>query len=332
MSDTERDDDARRRAVEEQAIAWFSHMRAAGDDADHAELEKWLEQSAEHRRAYEWASRHFETAALLKMSRRHGRKDHASRPTWMIGLAIAAAMILAIALGATFRSGSRGEEANAQMRRPPVMRAPPHQIRNLALADGSKLTLDADSRVEIAMTRKERRLRLIGGKARIAVKADSRPFILEAGPGEVSAQVARFDVGLDSQGQIELAVLSGDVELRSLLRPAMAIVAGQRVLAGQSIGYAADSFRPIALASDGIDDRDWPQGWVEYSSVPLRRLVEDSNRYARRPIILDDPSLGDLLVSGRFQLTETDRFAERIAELFDLVASRRSDGIHLRNR
>ena len=46
------------------------------------------------------------------------------------------------------------------------------EIRTYNLSDGSKVTLDADSRVEVTMSEAERRLRLRQGKARFAVAAD----------------------------------------------------------------------------------------------------------------------------------------------------------------
>jgi transmembrane sensor len=46
--------------------------------------------------------------------------------------------------------------------------------------------------------------------------------------------------------------------------------------------------------------------------------------------MLDDPVSGTLLVSGRFQLTRTDRFAARVADLFDLTVVDRADSLHLR--
>jgi transmembrane sensor len=61
-------------------------------------------------------------------------------------------------------------------------------------------------------------------------------------------------------------------------------------------------------------------------------VIADANRYARQPIELDEPPLGNLLVSGRFHITDSDRFAERIASLFGLAAVHRQGAIHLRKR
>ena len=332
MTDPDRVDDACRHAIEEQAVAWFMNIRARRPDADRSDLVAWLEQSAEHRRAYERAQRHYDTTAILKSSRRHGSKRAGSMRPWLIGIGIAAAFVLAIALSATFRPGRDSQEANNQMPGHPLIRAPKHQIRDVTLGDGTQLTLDASSRVEVAVTAKERRLKLLEGTARIAVKREARPFIVEAGVGEASALAATFDIGMADHGQIEVAVLSGEVELRSLLRPAVLRGNTRKVQSGQATAYIASTFAPSAVEREGIDRADWPDGWADYEATPLARLISDANRYARRPIVLDDSDLGKLLVSGHFRITETDRFAERIASLFDLALKRTADNIHLRKR
>ncbi|WP_374551399.1 FecR family protein [Sphingobium yanoikuyae] len=332
MNDPGGDNDARRHAIEEQAIAWFMHIRSRPAGADQSDLEAWLGQSVEHREAYARAQRHFETSEILKSSARYGRQKANDRRLWMIGIGIAAALTLAIALGSTFRPSPRVEMVKTEAPNLPVMRAPRHEIRKVVLGDGSQLTLDASSRVEIAMTAKERRLRLLEGKARVAIAGDARPFFFEAGAGELSASSARFDVDLRGDGEIEVAVLSGDVELRSLMRPAVLRTGPQRIPAGQSFAYLEDSFAPSPLAKESTNYLDWPDGWADYSAVPLEKLILDANHYARKPIVLDDVDSGRRLVSGRFRITETDRFVERIASLFDMALVRKPDSLHLRKR
>lgn len=332
MSDLDGDDGVDRDAIEEQAIAWFMNLRAREPGADTSDLDAWLDQSADHRRAYERARYHFEASEILKSSVRHGKKKPLHSRTFFLGLGIAAALALAIALGATFTSNQHLRTAINEEAAPARMRAPRHQIRAVALADGSDLTLDAASQIEVAMTSRERRIRLLEGKARIAVSADPRPFIVEAGSGELMANAASFDVDMAADGQIEVAVLSGEVELRRLLRPAVLERVAPKMQAGQSYGYLASDFTPIAVGQDDTDRRDWPNGWTEYHSAPLSEVIADANRYARQPIELDEPPLGNLLVSGRFHITDSDRFAERIASLFGLAAVHRQGAIHLRKR
>ena len=324
--------DEQRYAIEEEAVAWLIRLRGDKSDAALVDLEKWLAQSAAHRRAFQWAKHHFDTSKVLKASKRHGKRRIFGTHGWVIGAAMAAAITAVIALGVTFRSGGQKEGGRRQAGSGPVFQTLPGQIDAVALADGSKVTMDARSRLTVSMDSKERRVQFQQGRARIAVNTDARPFVVVAGRGQLVTEAAHFDISRDSDGRIEIAVLSGQVELRSLLRPGVMQTYRHYAQAGQFIGYPAQNFRPVILSSRGINRRDWPQGWTEYSAIPLRILIADANRYARPPIVLDDPMVGALLVSGRFRLTETDRFSARIAELFDLARSRRADAIHLQHR
>src|SRR3546814_9779043 len=63
-----------------------------------------------------------------------------------------------------------------------------------------------------------------------------------------------------------------------------------------------------------------------YRSIRLDRLVAEANRYAVLPIMIDDPATAAFEVSGRFHVSQTERFADRIASLFGLsVVPERSE-------
>lgn len=332
MKDAEAGNEERREAIEDEAVAWLVRLGDQELESDHAALKAWLRESPEHRRAYAWAQRHFDRSIILRTSGRHGRRRVYSPRHRFAGVAIAAAIIAIFAIGVTFRSVPQMQGESQLADNSPVLKTLPGQIDTFDLADGSKVTMDASSRLIVSISGNERRLRFQQGRARIAVRANARPFIVEAGQGELLTRAALFDIGRTVDGRIEIAVLSGKVDLRRLMRPAVMRSYPHHARAGQTIAYPTDSFRPVARPRQGIDRRDWPQGWTEYDSIPLRVLVADANRYARPPIVLDDPALGELLVSGRFRLTQADRFSVRIADLFDLALSRRSSGIHLQRR
>ncbi|OJY65213.1 MAG: hypothetical protein BGP16_12410 [Sphingobium sp. 66-54] len=204
-------------------------------------------------------------------------------------------------------------------------------IRRFTLADGSLVTLDTDSRVEVVIERSKRHALLRKGRARFVVAADPRPFTIRAGNGDVVAAEGAIDVGVDGNGRVELRLRSGSAgvkarDTKDKQSESMPLTIDHPVL------YAGGDFALRVVTAPTADTRDWPSGWVEYRTISLGELIREANRYAKRPIILDDPKLASLAASGRFQLTETDRFTSRMAELFQLRISRRADGIHLRRQ
>ena len=333
MTDGQGGDQDQAHTIEDEAIAWLVRMR--GPDAASLEggFEQWLAASPEHRRAYEWALRHFEGAALLKQSDRHGVGARRSRPVTRRPIAgtltAAAASLLLIVVGNPLELGNSRRPVAASAVTSPLVTAR-GEIHTFRLADGTAVTLDTDSELAFTIDASTRHLDLERGKARFTVAKDPRPFTVSAGAGAVSAKAATFDLGYDDR-QVLVRLISGNAEVRPVARNAVYIVPARQVFAGQSLSYRASrfSYLPVPPHLRSVNDAQWPSGWVEYRSVPLSVLVDQANRYAAKPIIVGGSGLGSLRASGRFRLTDTDAFVRRIAEVFDLDVSRRPDGIHL---
>lgn len=333
MTDGQGGDQDEAHTIEDEAIAWVVRMR--GPDAASLEgaFEQWLAASPEHRRAHAWALRHFEDAAILKQSDRHGSGARRPRPAlrWLVAgaLSAAAASLLLIVVGNPLEFGNSRRPVAASAVTSPLVTAR-GEIRTFRLDDGTAVTLDTDSKLAFTIDASTRHLDLERGKARFAVARDPRPFTVSAGAGAVSAKIATFDLGYDDR-QVLVRLISGNAEVRPVVRNAVYMVPTRQVFAGQSLSYRASSFSylPVPARLRSVNDAQWPSGWVEYRAVPLSVLVDQANRYAAQPITVDGSGIGSLQASGRFRLTDTDAFARRIAEVFDLDVSHRPDGIHL---
>lgn len=317
--------------IEDEAIAWFVKMRGDVDRRMKADFDAWYTASPEHQRAYLWAEAHFGASAVVKESSKLETVWHHRPRYWlMAGAAAAAVLVLAFGMQANRTVSIDNTSIASDDTAKPLVTAA-REIRTWQLSDGSSVTLDADSRVEVAMTSEERRLRLRQGKARFSVVRERRPFIVEAAAGAVTADQAVFDMAFDRSDRVTVNLISGRANMRGLIQPAVYTVPDRPLQPGRPVFYPVDAFAPQA---DGgaADTRDWPDGWVEYRSIALRDLVAQANRYSDRPIVIDDPAVGDISASGRFKLTDTDAFVSRIAEALDLSVNRRSDGIHLGRR
>jgi transmembrane sensor len=317
-------------AIEDDAIAWFVRLRGEVSFEMQAAFDAWYAASGEHRRAYAWAEAHFANAASATLPDASVRASMRWSNAWLISGSAIAAMVIAMMGIPILRPFQRSSPATAHVPAPQALITAAREIRTWRLSDGSQVTLDANSRVEIAMTGAERRLRLRQGKARFSVARERRPFIVEAAAGVVRAQEAVFDVGFDRPGQVTACLISGHAEMQRLAQPAAYTAPVRLPLNATPITYPATEFVPSENRSAIADTRDWPNGWVQYRAITLRDLVSEANRYAPQPIIVDDPATGAALATGRFRLTDTDSFVSHIAETFDLTVRREPDGIHLR--
>lgn len=248
------------------------------------------------------------------------RGEPRRRRVWIGVTAVASAAVIALAVG--LASNSRfnpiATPATAQS-----FETGHAEIRSFALSDGTSVTLDSDTRVDVTIDRDRRHALLRQGRARFVVKPDPRPFTIEAATGKVVSGQGTVDVQVDEADQADVRLRAGAATVQSDGRDAKPLSVDQPMI----LSSAGTGPAPILAPQD--DTRDWPTGWVEYRTISLATLIAQANRYARVPIILDDPGIATLQASGRFKLTDTENFAKRIAEPFGLRVSRRDGGIHL---
>jgi transmembrane sensor len=162
----------------------------------------------------------------------------------------------------------------------------------------------------------------------LAIAKSDVPLRIEAGPGALAANFAELDMDIDKAGTVTVALRRGKAEVR----PVGKTDTRAALPRDKTLTYRGDgSLQPVAATSDTLP-RDWPDGWAEYRSIRLDRLVAEANRYAVVPILIDDSASAALEASGRFHVSRTEVFAEGIARLFDLKVERTPHAIHLRRR
>lgn len=333
--------------ADEAAMGWLVRMRGEDRDQLRGDFEAWLEASPRNRAAYERAERLLGQSAILKGSARYGENraraplrlaaDASRSPgarRWLVAGAMAAAaamLFVAFNAGGATLSGPHGNNPMAAWAAEPLVTR--HgEIRRLHLDDGSVATLDTDTRLEVAMTSEARLVRLVRGRARLQIAGDARPFRIEAGKGVVTASEAMLDIERASDGTVAVTLASGAAGIEPAAGRWNA--AGPlQLVASQSIAYRADD-QALAIERQAASSAmtDWPSGWAEYRVVRVDQLVAQANRYAAVPIVIADPRIAGLEVSGRFRISETESFVDRLSRLLGLQAERRPDSIRLRSR
>ena len=171
-------------------------------------------------------------------------------------------------------------------------------------------------------------------RARFVVAHEPRPFVVAAGGGSVLARGTIFDVTLRGHGA-SVALIEGLVDVR---QPASGTAAGSPLESGEVTrltaghGIAIGGGKGVVLQATAVVQPDWPSDLRDFRNVPLRDLLAEANRYADRPLVLTEPQLGDLRVSGIFRVREPARLAANLAELLDLSLMESPAGIALGRR
>ncbi len=200
------------------------------------------------------------------------------------------------------------------------------EVKNVQLADGSRVQLNSDSIMAVTFTKDSRRIELANGEAHFEVAKDAaRPFRVRAGGLEVVAIGTVFDVdALPSRTNVTL--IEGRVEVH-VLNSSAAHTPVETLLPGQQ----------LAMASDGTLDRKsvthlesvtaWQRGMIDLDDKPLGEALVEINRYARTKIAIADPSLASKHISGLFRTGDTDTIVSALEQFFGLKANRRSNDL-----
>lgn len=198
--------------------------------------------------------------------------------------------------------------------------------RELDLADGSRLLLDAGTHLQVRRHLRSRQVLLMQGRARFEVRHSAwRRFEVDAGPVHVRNYGTVFDV--DRQGDLsEVTLWRGDVGVR-----VDGGAAEQRLAPGQRLLAQPGSISPAEAI--GLDQADWTQGRLQFDRLPLVEVLRILQRYHDRPIVLDDPELGPLQVSGVFDADRAETAVILLPDILPVRVQAAADGsLHLRAR
>lgn len=300
-----------------QAASWVERMSSPVLDAkDAAEFDRWIGQDPRHLETYArlatvWHSEGL-AQALESGIPSNDNDDIESAPEeepapdaigGLSRLARVAAVALALLLPLAFL---------AQGALPPAVEytAPRGESRIVELTDGSRLHLSGGTQLAVRITPWSRRVTMARGQAYFDVAHERlRGFTVDTGNASVSVLGTAFDINLREDGEREVRVYRGLVSVR-------AANGDWRVPAGSGVAVAGSHMR--SLEDVGGTRPGWIDGWFDAQDTPLDDLIEQLNRKSDRPIVLSEPGIGALQVTGRFQLDSPREVLDTLALIHGL--------------
>jgi transmembrane sensor len=252
--------------------------------------------------------------------------------SWNLGNWAAAAAIL-IACGIIWQLSPYGYE-------PGFYKTSLGEQKAVELPDHSHIALDARTRLRVRFSADARIVQLLEGQAQFSVAKDpARPFKVEAGSKTIVAVGTVFDVEyVDSQVQVamvegKVAVLSRD-QSGSAVPPEADSKSNNSTIelsAGEALAVRADGASTILAKADIEAATAWRQGKVIFRDQTLAEAVHRLNRYSRQQVIVDDPALAQMKVSGVFDSGDAQAFAEAMQAYLPVTADFSGGStIHLR--
>lgn len=303
--------------VSEQAIDWMVRLRADQPDAAlQARFHAWLALDPAHARA--WATLQerlggaFNTVRAL--DRRVPGQAGEARQLLLQPLGSRRDALRVIAglslLGGAAWLGARSPLGDALLADLHTGRG---QRQDFTLADGSRLSLNADSAVDLRFDDRQRLLILRHGELVIQVAADPRrPLRVRTSEGEIRALGTRFLVAQEHQAS-RVVVLQHSVEVRLFDGTARDVQEGQAALL-----HAGKIAR---LAGDQGHRADWLSGRLNVLDDPLEQVVEALRPYSKS-LLRVAPEVRSVRVQGVFPLNDPDRVFTALAETLPIRVDR----------
>jgi transmembrane sensor len=257
---------------------------------------------------------------LLAAMRRHARTQTAGRtPVGARITALAAAVV--VAFGALMLLIDRKAAPPGPDKQPAsrtyadgglsTFTAPLGQDATFRLVDGSQLTLDGGSTVTVSFLTNHRRLRLLKGQAFFDVAHQAtRPFTVAASDRDVTAVGTRFTVGL-SPDEVRVVLVEGRLAVTEPGGNAPSVV----LLAGQQL-TAAPGQRPIIAAADLRASIAWMHPSVTFRDDTLEVVVAAINRQSPDQLVIRDPSVARLRITGVFKTGDARHFGRILSQTY----------------
>jgi transmembrane sensor len=204
------------------------------------------------------------------------------------------------------------------------------QRQTVPLRDGSKVELNTDTRLRVAVTRERRTVWLEHGEAYFEVTHDStRPFVVLAGEHRVTVTGTKFSVRREG-AEVQVKVIEGRVLLDAL--DATPYRASSEVIGGDiAIARAAETLVAERSAAEVERALSWRQGMLSFDGWTLADAAREFNRYNRKKLIIADRGAGSIRLGGSFEASNVEAFARLLEQGFGLHVQVDQDQIVISN-
>ncbi len=304
-------------SVRAEAAAWLARLHAENRDAaDEAGFRDWLAADPDHAIAFEAVDRMWSEVGGLGHTDLRNSFGHAPAPRPVLArrALLAGVGLFAVAGGSALFWRSASAE---------VYETEVGEQKHVALADGSQLFLDAQTRIAVSFSETARLVDMQYGRANFHVVPDvNRPFIVQAAEKKIVATRCNFDVRCED-GKVQVVLIHGEADVKPAALPE---ARGERLKAGERL-----------VASNDVETRDkpdmthvlaWQTGYEMFDGEELSQAADEMNRYSTAKLAVD-PSVAGLKVSGVYRVGDNSAFAHSLTKLLPVTVRQIGDTLVL---
>lgn len=315
--------------LEQEAAAWIAKIDKYSDpDAREIDVDafaerdegfaSWLQSSPSHRVALLRLTSVWQRTHRLRALRSSQRETIGLQPMQLkvksllsnkgiIGFAVAASIALAFILGnvALFDKAAPYK----------AFETVKGGLELVPLADGSKISLNSDTKLSAGITTTERIVILERGEAFFDIAPDDqKPFKIIAGTQVIKVIGTKFAVHRRPLG-VEVIVEEGEVQVSTLNTPQDDVPT--RLIAGDIAKTESKNGSLLVEKKDRLSlerELSWRQGYLSFDQTSLSDAAFEFNRYNKLELAINDPEVAAIQISGRFRADNVEAFVRLITE------------------
>jgi transmembrane sensor len=311
--------------IEAKAAEWLVRReQPSWSQADQAALDAWLEESMAHKAAF-WRLEH-----AWQMADRIGAlsaRDIALRPRrmglplkWWRAGALAASLLLAVAFIALHSRQTSSPRPSVD-----AFNTGLGGHRIVPLVDGSRIELNTATVLRTMISQTRREVWLDRGEAFFEVThIEGSAFVVHAGSRVITVVGTQFSVRRDGD-KVTVAVVKGRVRVEDTT-PGESGATITAAPGDVAIGLGSSTMvmsKPVAAVEEKLA---WRDGRLVFDGTSLTEVADDFNRYNRQQLLISDPSVAAIRISGTFKALNVEAFVRLLKEAYGLKVESTADG------
>ncbi len=285
-----------------EAAAWRVEMQEPASQSQVAKFEAWLRSKPSHLRAFEQSDQLATLGEGLSRDREAATVTSAPRyfrTAYAVGV-LAIVAIVGASLFGQFSSPVYAAISNHG-----------ESSRTVKLRDGSIVTLDKDTTLEVAVDPNVHQIRMVSGRARIVIHlVPGQMFEVQSAVGGVTATGAVIDVAFASEA-MTVSLIKGSAKLV----PKRSTENSVDLAAGRAVRVSADAVTSSPVTAE---DASWTAARVGLDNTPLANVLAMANRPGQPTIEVANDAIGSMRVTAILDLRDTRALARKLAAALDL--------------
>ncbi|WP_152020018.1 FecR family protein [Aliarcobacter butzleri] len=311
--------------IKEKAAYFFTCKKDGFTKEQEIEFNSWIDENIEHKKAYEnvqrvqqmFLSLSKDTKEKISQEVHQGiKRERIFRKTQFLKIAASILLVIVVSFfGIEYLNFGIKHSFTTNK-----------EIKNIVLPDGSRVILDAKTKVDIKYFENKREVNIISGKALFDVaKNPNKPFIVNANKIKVEVLGTNFEVK-NEEDKISIDVISGKVKVEENKDNKFEELA--ILTSGKRISFDKENNKIILKDIDIKNIASWKDGILFFQDYSLEKSINEFRKYKDINIFIDN-NIKKYMISGSFKIDEFDKFLFALSKIYSLKIDRKDNYIYI---